>query len=72
MDLTKVLAHLHAELDKLDAAIASLQRLQQGDQRRGRPALSLQKSGKKTAERRAAKPKPSSRHAGELPPTEEG
>jgi hypothetical protein len=72
MDLAKVLAHLHAELDKLDAAIASLQRLQQGDQRRGHPAPRLQKSAKKTVEPRADKAKLSSRHAGELPPNEEG
>jgi hypothetical protein len=54
MDLTKVLAQLHSELDKLNAAIASLQRLEQGDiqwrDRRngykrpsGRPTLALEK-----------------------------
>ena len=37
MDLAKVLAHLHEELDSLNAAIATLERLQQGSRRRGRP-----------------------------------
>ena len=37
MDLAKVLAHLHEELDSLNAAIATLERLQQGGRRRGRP-----------------------------------
>jgi hypothetical protein len=37
MDLAKVLAQLHAELQNLDAAIASLERIQQGSRRRGRP-----------------------------------
>jgi hypothetical protein len=37
MDLAKVLAHLHGELDNLNAAIATLERLQQRGRRRGRP-----------------------------------
>ena len=37
MDLTKVLASLHEELDSLNAAIATLEQLQQGGRRRGRP-----------------------------------
>jgi hypothetical protein len=37
MDLTKVLAQLHAELADLDAAILSLERLQREGRRRGRP-----------------------------------
>jgi hypothetical protein len=37
MDLTKVLAQLRAELANLDAAIISLERLQQEGVRRGRP-----------------------------------
>ena len=37
MDLAKVLAHLHGELDNLNAAIATLERLQQKGRRRGRP-----------------------------------
>jgi hypothetical protein len=40
MDLTKVLAQLHAELANLDAAILSLERLQQEGPRRGRPPKS--------------------------------
>ncbi len=37
MDLAKVLAHLHEELDSLNTAIATLERLRQKDRRRGRP-----------------------------------
>jgi hypothetical protein len=37
MDLYKVLAQLHEELDRLNAAILSLERLQQEGRRRGRP-----------------------------------
>ena len=37
MDLVKVLAQLHGELDNLNAAIATLEQLQQGSRRRGRP-----------------------------------
>ena len=37
MDLTKVLAQLREELANLDAAIFSLERLQQEGRRRGRP-----------------------------------
>ena len=37
MDLTKVLSELHAELDNLDAAILSLERLKSEGRRRGRP-----------------------------------
>jgi hypothetical protein len=37
MDLAKVLANLHEELDSLNAAIGTLERLQQGGRRRGRP-----------------------------------
>jgi hypothetical protein len=40
MDLTKVLAQLHAELENLDAAIAGLERLQPQSPRRGRPPKS--------------------------------
>ena len=54
MDLSKVLAQLHSELNNINAAIASLQRLEQGDlqgkDRRngykrpaGRPAIALEK-----------------------------
>jgi hypothetical protein len=49
MDLGKVLAQLHDELDNLDAAIASLERIQQGNRRRGRPPEWLNKTrGAKT------------------------
>ena len=37
MDLAKVLAHLHRELDSLNTAIATLERLPQRGRRRGRP-----------------------------------
>lgn len=50
MDLTKVLAQLHAELAHLDAAIESLERLQTEGRRRGRPpkALAALKRASKT------------------------
>ena len=41
MDLTKVLAQLRQELENLDAAILSLERLQQEGRRRGRPPKAL-------------------------------
>lgn len=37
MDIAKVLAQLRSELDNIDAAIQSLERLQRGGSRRGRP-----------------------------------
>jgi len=37
MDLSKILLQLHSELDNLEAAILSLERLQQEGRRRGRP-----------------------------------
>jgi hypothetical protein len=37
MDLSKVLAELRRELERLDAAILSLERLKEEGQRRGRP-----------------------------------
>ena len=37
MDLQKVLAQLRGELENLDAAIESLERLQLTERRRGRP-----------------------------------
>jgi hypothetical protein len=37
MDVTRVLAALREELKNLNEAIATLERLQQGDRRRGRP-----------------------------------
>ena len=44
MDLAKVLAQLYAELQNLDAAIASLERIQQGSGRRGSPPEWLTKT----------------------------
>lgn len=41
MDLTKVLDQLRAELAYLDAAIASLERLQHKGRQRGRPPKAL-------------------------------
>jgi len=41
MDLAKVLQQLHEELENLNAAIVSLERLQEGSRRRGRPAEML-------------------------------
>jgi hypothetical protein len=41
MDLTKVLAQLREELENLDAAILSLERLQHEGRRRGRPPKAL-------------------------------
>jgi hypothetical protein len=37
MNLTKVLAALHEELESLNTAIATLEQLQQGGRKRGRP-----------------------------------
>lgn len=65
MDLVRVLADLRAELDNLDAAIASLERLQERGRRRGRPPQWLQKSGKIA---RTGKAEAQSRHVGESPP----
>ena len=39
MDLEKVLAQLRGELENVDSAILSLERLQQATRRRGRPPL---------------------------------
>ena len=41
MDLAKVLRQLHEELENLDAAILSLERLQESGCRRGRPPALL-------------------------------
>jgi hypothetical protein len=41
MDLGKILQELRRELDYLDAAISSLERLQQKTTRRGRPSKVL-------------------------------
>ena len=64
MDLTRVLAQLRQELNHIDAAILSLERLQaRGAARRGRPARSLLDIRKlKTAARRSG---PGPRQAGQ-------
>jgi hypothetical protein len=55
MDLSKVLTQLRAELENLDAAILSLERLQQEGRRRGRPPKVLSEVSKASrAARRAA------------------
>jgi hypothetical protein len=41
MDLAKVLAHLRSELENLNTAILTLERLQQEGKRRGRPPKAL-------------------------------
>jgi hypothetical protein len=48
MDLSKVLAELREELANLDAAILSLERLQQEGRRRGRPPKALSQLSKAT------------------------
>ena len=48
MDLAKVLSQLREELENLDAAIVSLERLQQEGRRRGRP-LELLSDAKKSS-----------------------
>lgn len=58
MDLTKVLAQLHAELENLDAAIASLERIEQGSRRRGRPPLWISKTRAKERDGPAAAQEP--------------
>jgi hypothetical protein len=55
MDLEKVLAQLRGELENVDGAIRSLERLQQATHRRGRPPLWLAENKdkkKKTARSR--------------------
>ena len=46
MDLSKVLAQLRAELENLDAAIISLERLQHEGKRRGRPPKAISEAKK--------------------------
>jgi hypothetical protein len=46
MDLSKVLAQLREELENLDAAIQSLERLQQDVPRRGRPPKTVSQMSK--------------------------
>jgi hypothetical protein len=64
MDLVKVLTTLHEELDSLNAAIATLERLQRGDLGRGRPPRlvpsqaerAIRSSGKQPARRERRRP----------------
>ena len=59
MDLAKVLAQLRAELANLDAAIGSLERLQQTERRRGRPPSLLAAVKKRGRPPRGKKPRKS-------------
>jgi hypothetical protein len=54
MDLDKVLAQLRAELENLDAAIVSLERLQTEGRRRGRPPK-MQAAARRTGSLAASK-----------------
>ena len=61
MDLAKVLAQLRTELENLDAAILSLEQIQQvgGHRRRGRPPkalAALHESARAARRRQAAAP----------------
>ncbi|HJT89249.1 MAG TPA: hypothetical protein VJ732_15385 [Bryobacteraceae bacterium] len=60
MDLSKVLAQLRQELADLDSAILSLERLQEGGRRRGRPPGRTAK-GKDTGSRAGAEGAPGPR-----------
>ena len=54
MDLAKVLVELRAELENLDAAILSLERLkQEGHRRRGRPPKWMKEAKEGPPKRRA-------------------
>ena len=64
MDLAKVLAQLHAELQNLDAAIASLERIRQGNRRRGRPLEWLVKTRNPGGRGKPADPKKGGRNRG--------
>ncbi len=61
MDLTKVLQQLHEELENLNAAILSLERLQEAGRRRGRPPALLAEL--RTQTRTTKKPKGESKPA---------
>jgi hypothetical protein len=58
MDLAKVLQQLHEELNALNAAILSLERLNQGGRRRGRPPewLAALRKEKPKKKRKSATP----------------
>jgi hypothetical protein len=55
MDLAKVLVELRRELANLDAAIISLERLQAGGRKRGRPPQWLSELRKPDEPKRVAK-----------------
>ena len=57
MDVSKVLKELHAERERIDASIASLQRLALalGQKRRGRPPKRIVEARKKAATAPTAK-----------------
>lgn len=63
MDLTKVLAQLRLELEHVDAAIASLERLQARESSRGRSAhpLLTQRRSKSSRRLSAGQPRQSER-----------
>ena len=56
MDFRKILSHLQNELENLDAAILSLERLQESSRKRGRPPLTpkLGKNKKRRTNRSGA------------------
>ena len=58
MDLSKVLAQLRQELQNLDAAILSLERLQQEGSRRGRPPKALSEVTKSSRARKGEEDEP--------------
>jgi hypothetical protein len=65
MDLVKVLAELRNELDVLNQAIESLERLQEVKPRRGRPPRSVKFEGAfHLGEERAAPSSPGARRTG--------
>ena len=57
MDLEKVLAQLRGELQNVDDAILSLERLQQVTRRRGRPPLLMTEEKDTALPRRGRKPR---------------
>ena len=57
MDLARVLAQLRSELENVDAAIQSLEKLQENARRRpGRPPSMLNRNNKQGHPRRGSKP----------------
>jgi hypothetical protein len=55
MDISGVLDQMRKELEHLDAAIASLERLQQRQPQRGRPAKPRSESGRSAPRSRSAR-----------------